>query len=268
MDTSAENKSASGHPVVSREEWLGKRIELLQKEKELTRFRDDLSRQLRELPWVQIEKEYVFSGSDGDRTLTDLFGGNSQLIVQHFMFGPGWKEGCVGCSFLSDYADSANLHLKHHDVSLVAVSRAPWEEIAPFKQRMGWEFPWFSSSGSDFNYDFHASFTPQERAAGKAFCNYSHGDPGIDEIGGHSVFFKDADGQVFHTYSTFCRGDEILLGAYNYLDRTPLGRNENGERGDLGDWVRHHDRYGVIGQMDDSGRFHEESGCCPEREKP
>lgn len=249
------------NPIVAYETWLAARLELLAEEKELTRRRDELARKRRALPWVRIEKDYEFTGPDGKLSLSDLFAGRSQLIVQHFMFGPGWDQGCVGCSFLADHADGANQHLQHHDVSLVAVSRAPFAEIAPFRERMGWRFPWVSSHGSDFNFDFHVSFDPEQRATGKAYYNYRHGDPGIDEIGGHSVFLKGDDGSVFHTYSTFARGDELLIGTYNFLDLTPKGRNETGPNFDLTDWVRHHDRYEAGGHVDETGRYHEASSC-------
>ncbi|MBC7979226.1 MAG: DUF899 domain-containing protein [Armatimonadetes bacterium] len=243
MDQSAAN----GHPVRSRDEWLIARKALLAKEKEFTRAKDKLTRMRGELPWVRIEKNYLFDGPDGKQSLAELFDGRSQLIVQHFMLGPGWQEGCVGCSFLADHADAARRHLVQHDVDLVVASRAPWQEIEPFKKRMGWLFPWVSAYESDFNSDFNVSFTDEQRAAGKAYSNYAFGDPGINEIGGHSVFFKDADGRIFHTYSTFNRGDETLIGTYSYLDLMPLGRNERGKNHDLTDWVRHHDRYNKDG---------------------
>lgn len=250
--------------VVTQEEWLAARKALLVEEKKLTHARDVLAQKRRELPWVEITKPYDFEGPNGRVSLADLFAGRSQLIIQHFMFGPGWQEGCVGCSFLADHADSANQHLQHHDVSLVAVSRATWPEIERFRTRMQWQFPWVSSFGSDFNYDFHVSFTAEQIEQGLAYTNYRFEDPGIDEIGGHSVFYKDEAGRIYHTYSAFCRGDELLLGAYNYLDITPKGRNENGPQHNLSDWVRHHDRYGAGGHVDATGRYHEEEpeGCC------
>lgn len=250
--------------IVTQEEWLAARTALLEEEKKLTRARDVLAQRRRELPWVEIKKDYSFEGPEGRMSLADLFAGRSQLIIQHFMFGPGWEEGCVGCSFLADHADSANQHLQHHDVSLVAISRATWPEIERFKTRMQWQFPWVSSYGSDFNYDFHVSFTTEQRAQGLAYTNYRFEDPGIDEIGGHSVFYRDEAGVIYHTYSTFSRGDEGLLGAYHYLDITPKGRNENGPGYNLTDWVRHHDRYGAGGRADTTGRYHEEATeeCC------
>jgi len=207
-----------------------------------TRERDALRAARMALPWVHIEKEYVFEGPEGRLGFGDLFQGRSQLIVQHFMFGPGWAEGCVGCSFTADHVDGALQHLRHHDVAFVAVSRAPRAEIAPFKARIGWRFPWMSSFGSGFNADFGVPFTREQLAQGKGVYNYRETDPGMEDLSGTSAFFHDADGTIFHTYSTYARGDEQMIGAYHYLDIAPLGRNETG-RGDLMDWVRHHDRY-------------------------
>lgn len=243
------------HKVVSSAEWLAARKELLAREKELTRMRDELNRQRRELPWVRVKKEYVFEGPDGKETMADLFNGRSQLIVQHFMFGPGWKEGCVGCSFKSDHIDGTLAHLEHHDVSFVSMSRAPLEEIEAFKKRMGWKFKWVSSFGSDFNYDFHVSFRPEEIASGKVFYNYAMMDASIEDLSGDSVFYRDANGDVFHTYSTHGRGDEQFVATYMYLDITPKGRNENGPRHNLTDWVRHHDRYEAGGSVNEHGRY-------------
>jgi predicted dithiol-disulfide oxidoreductase (DUF899 family) len=232
--------SNSHHSVVSREQWLLARRELLVQEKALTRQRDVVSRQRRELPWVKVEKKYIFQTPNGSRTLGDLFAGRSQLVIYHFMLGPGWKEGCDGCSFLADHVDGALPHLEHHDVSLVVVSRAPIAEIESFKARMGWRFPWVSSFGSDFNLDYHVTFTKERMASGPVFYNYRRRESQTEgEAPGLSVFFKDVDGQIFHTYSTYARGGDLLLGAYNYLDLTPKGRNESSPM----DWVRHHDRY-------------------------
>jgi predicted dithiol-disulfide oxidoreductase (DUF899 family) len=242
------------HPVVSREEWLTARKALLTKEKELTRMRDRLNDERRALPWVRIEKEYVFAGPDGQETLADLFAGRSQLIVKHFMFGPGWKEGCVGCSFESDHAEAALVHLEHHDVTYVTVSRAPFAEIDAFRRRMGWRFKWLSSYGNDFNYDFHVSFSDAEMARGDVYYNYAMQPIGIDELSGRSVFYKDADGNIFHTYSSYARGGELFLGTYHYLDITPNGRNET-KNGNLTDWVRHHDRYDAGGAVAATGRY-------------
>jgi predicted dithiol-disulfide oxidoreductase (DUF899 family) len=244
------------HPkVVSRAEWVSARKELLIKEKQLTRQRDEIDRQRRELAWVRVEKDYVFDGPDGQRTLADLFEGRSQLIVSHFMFGPGWKEGCVGCSFRSDHVAGALVHLEQHDVSLVTISRAPLAEIEAFRKRMGWPFRWLSSYGSDFNYDYRVSFTEEEVATGKVYYNYETRDFVSQELSGISVFYKDESGDIFHTYSTYGRGDEMLVTTYMYLDLTPKGRNESGPRYNLTDWVRHHDRYDVAGVVDAGGRF-------------
>ncbi|MGH8504104.1 MAG: DUF899 domain-containing protein [Gammaproteobacteria bacterium] len=231
----------STHPkVVSRDQWLAARKAHLAREKELTRLRDQVSAERRELPWVKVEKHYVFDGPDGKQTLADLFDGRSQLIVYHFMFGPGWKEGCDGCSFLADHIDGANLHLAHHDVSLVVVSRAPWREFEAFKKRMGWRFKWVSSYGSDFNSDYHVSFTKDDIANGNLSYNYEAYEPtSEEEAPGISVFYKDENGDVFHTYSAYARGGDILIGAHNYLDLTPKGRNETS----IMDWVRLHDKY-------------------------
>jgi predicted dithiol-disulfide oxidoreductase (DUF899 family) len=232
------------HPrIVSRAEWLDARKQLLRKEKELTRLRDRLSAERRELPWVRVEKQYVFDTPSGKRTLAELFDGRSQLLVNHFMLGPGWQQGCVGCSFGADHIDGALVHLEHHDVTVVAVSRAPLPEIEAYKKRMGWRFKWVSSYGSDFNYDYHVSFTQEDLAKGKVYYNYEMTEAAIEELPGLSVFIKDESGDVFHTYSTYARGAEELLGTYMVLDRTPKGRNENGPHHNLMDWVRRHDEY-------------------------
>jgi predicted dithiol-disulfide oxidoreductase (DUF899 family) len=229
-------------PVVSREEWITARKALLHKEKEFTRLRDQLSAARRALPWVKVEKSYEFDGPNGKETLADLFAGKSQLIVKHFMFGPDWTEGCVGCSFELDHTLGALLHIEHHDVAYAVVSRAPLAKTEPFRRRMGWHVKWVSSYSSDFNFDFHVSFTPEQIANGTAFYNYQAGASVIDEMSGRSVFYKDAAGQIFHTYSSFARGGELFLGSYAFLDITPKGRNET-KNGNLTDWVRHHDRY-------------------------
>jgi predicted dithiol-disulfide oxidoreductase (DUF899 family) len=228
------------HKVVSQQEWLKARRALLEKEKALTHHMEEVSAARRALPWVQVDKDYRFDSSKGQQTLSDLFDGRSQLIVYHFMFGPGWPEGCPGCSFVSDHFDGANQHLRHHDVSLVAVSRAPLSELQPFKQRMGWKFHWVSSAGSDFNYDYGVSFTEESIARGQMEYNYRprRSTSGTEEPGA-SVFYKDGDGNIFHTWSGYARGLDILLGAHNFLDLTPKGRNER----ETMDWVRHHDKY-------------------------
>jgi predicted dithiol-disulfide oxidoreductase (DUF899 family) len=230
------------HKVVSLEEWTAARKELLAKEKRFTSERDELSRQRRELPWVKVEKSYVFEGPAGKETLADLFNGRSQLIIYHFMFGPGWKEGCPSCSFLSDHIDGALVHLEHRDVTVSVVSRAPLDQIETFKKRMGWRFKWVSSYGNDFNYDFHVSFTEEQMAKGKVDYNYEMAEFGVEELPGASVFYKDATGNIFHTYSSYARGLDMLVGTYNYLDLVPKGRDEDGLAFTMS-WVRHHDRY-------------------------
>ena len=231
------------HKIVSRDQWLAARKQLLVKEKEFTRLRDRLAAERRALPWVKIEKPYVFDGPDGKETLADLFGGHSQLIIKHFMLGPGWSEGCVGCSFGQDHIDGILVHLEQRDVSYVAVSRAPLPEIQAFKKRMGWQVKWVSCFGGDFNFDFHVSFRPEEIAKGEAYYNYETRKIGIDELSGNSVFYKDVKGDVFHTYSSYGRGGEDILGTYRLLDLVPKGRDETGPNQNLTDWVRHHDRY-------------------------
>lgn len=231
------------HQTVSREEWTAARKELLAREKELTRLQDEVNRERREMPWVKVEKEYVFDTPAGKRTLSELFEGRSQLIVYHFMFAPEWKAGCLGCSFFADHVDGPNQHLAHHDVSFVAVSRAPLAAIEAYKQRMGWRFAWVSSAGSDFNYDFHVSFRKEELAKGEVYYNYEPLKTTMEDLHGTSVFFKDESGAVFHTYSSYGRGDERGLGAYMFLDLTPKGRNETGPNYNLTDWVKRHDEY-------------------------
>ncbi len=230
------------HPIVSRGQWLAARQELLRKEKEFTRARDRLSAQRRALPWVKVEKTYLFDGPAGKETLADLFEGRSQLMVYHFMFGPDWEQGCPSCSLLADHFDGANLHLAHRDVTLVVVSRAPLAQIDAFKQRMGWRFKWLSSYHNDFNHDYHVSFTPDEMAQEEVYYNYSEGKFPSEEAPGASVFYRDATGEVFHTYSTYARGLDILVGAYNWLDLAPKGRDEDELPWTMA-WVRHHDRY-------------------------
>jgi predicted dithiol-disulfide oxidoreductase (DUF899 family) len=230
------------HKIVSQEEWLAARKAHLAKEKEFTRLRDRLSAERRALPWTRVEKRYAFEGPDGIQTLPELFDGRSQLIVYHFMLGPGWAQGCPSCSFLADHIDGAMVHLAHRDVTLVAVSRAPLAEIEAFKQRMGWRFKWLSSSGSDFNADYHVSFGKDELVKGEVYYNYGMTAFPSEEAPGASVFYKDPDGAVFHTYSTYARGLDMLVGAYNWLDLAPKGRDEAELPWTMA-WVRHHDRY-------------------------
>ena len=231
------------HNIVSREEWLTERVKLLAEEKEFTRQRDRLSAKRRALPWVKVDKTYVFDAPEGKKTLADLFDGRSQLLVKHFMLGPGWGEGCIGCSFGADHIEGTLIHLEHHDVTTVSVSRAPLAEIEAYKKRMGWTFRWVSSYGSDFNYDYHVSFTPEQLAFGKIYYNYREIDGGMDELSGRSVFYKNENGELFHTYSTYGRGTEELLTTYMVLDLTPKGRDETGPHHNLMDWVKRHDEY-------------------------
>ena len=227
------------HPVVSQSEWIEAGSRLLAKEKEFTKLRDELSRQRRELPWVKVEKDYVFDGPEGKVHLTDFFDGRSQLIVYHFMYGPGWDEGCPGCSFVSDNFDSARRHFEHNDVSLAAVSRAPLADFMPFKKRMGWTFRWVSSNGTDFNYDFSASFKKEDLEKGPVLYNFTLQKLNGDEQPGLTVFYKAEDGAIYRTYSSYERGLDLLCAPYNFLDLVPKGRNENGPM----EWVRFHDRY-------------------------
>lgn len=229
--------------IVSAAEWLAARKQLLAKEKELTHRRDELAAERRALPWVRVDKPYLFRGPSGDQTLADLFAGRSQLVIYHFMLGPGWKEGCPSCSLASDHFDGSLAHLAARDVSFSAVSRAPYAEIAPFKQRMGWRFRWVSSHGSDFNRDYQVSFTNEEVAQGGLVYNFGTEGFRSEEGPGLSVFCKDRDGVVFHTYSTYARGAEPFIGAYHFLDLVPKGRDEQGLLWPMA-WVRHHDRYG------------------------
>jgi predicted dithiol-disulfide oxidoreductase (DUF899 family) len=236
----------NSHRIVSRAEWLEERRKHLEHEKQLTRMQEALAAERRELPWVKVEKIYGFDGPNGRETLADLFGGKRQLIVNHFMFGPGWGEGCPGCSFGADHVDAALPHLLQRDVNYVAVSRAPLAEIEPFRKRMGWRFKWVSSHGSDFNYDFHVSFSDAQLASGKVFYNFAEQvvpPYGRGELQGTSVFLKEDAGDVFHTYSSYARGGEGVLATYACLDLTPLGRDENGPTRSLADWVKHHDKY-------------------------
>ena len=251
--------------VVSRAEWLNARKDLLTKEKNFTRERDALSAERRKLPWVKVDKQYVFDSRGGKETLADLFGGRSQLIVYHFMFGPGWAEGCPSCSLLADHFDGSVVHLANRDVGFVAVSRAPLPQIEAFKQRMGWRFQWISSYGNDFNRDYHVSFTPDERAGGKVYYNYAMTEFPSEEAPGASVFYKDETGSIFHTYSSYGRGLDHLIGAYNYLDLVPKGRGEEGLAFTMS-WVRHHDKY-VDGQpvaeaKSDVAAASADGACC------
>ncbi len=228
------------HAVVSHTQWLEARKELLRKEKEFTRLRDALSQQRRDLPWEAVDKQYVFEGPGGKQTLAELFDGRSQLIIYHFMFGPGWEAGCPHCSFWADNFNNIIIHLNHRDVTMIAVSHAPYAKLAAYQRRMGWNFKWCSSFRSDFNFDYAVSFTAEELAAKQALYNYEIQDPRNSEHAGISVFYKDPAGAVFHTYSTYARGLDMLNVAYHYLDLVPKGRDEGG----IGPkWVRRRDEY-------------------------
>jgi predicted dithiol-disulfide oxidoreductase (DUF899 family) len=229
--------------IVSRDEWLAARKQHLSKEKELTRLRDDLSAERRELPWVRVDKPYAFEGSKGKETLADLFDGRSQLVIYHFMFGPEWEQGCPSCSWAADNIDGNVVHLNARDVTVAMVSRAPLALIEAFKRRMGWRFKWVSSYGTDFNYDYHVSFAKEEMAKGNVHYNFGPNGFPSDEAPGVSVFYKNGEGEIFHTYSSYARGAESLLGGYYFLDIVPKGRDE--EKPWTMSWVRHHDRYGA-----------------------
>jgi predicted dithiol-disulfide oxidoreductase (DUF899 family) len=231
----------TNHSVVSRQQWLAARKALLGREKELTHLGDQIARERRALPWVRMDKDYVFASSEGPRRLADLFDGHRQLVMQHFMLQPGWEQGCKSCSYMADHTDPTLVHLAQRDTAFVAVSLAPLSEIERFRQRMGWKFPWVSSHGTDFNRDFHVTFTAEEKENGTADYNFGSKPPG-QEMPGVSVFWKDDSGEVFHTYSTYGRGVEVMMHTYNLLDLTPKGRDEDGLDFTMA-WVRHHDRY-------------------------
>jgi predicted dithiol-disulfide oxidoreductase (DUF899 family) len=229
------------HKIVSRDEWVAARKQLLAKEKEFTRQRDALSQERRNLPWERVDKAYVFEGPNGKESLAELFAGRSQLIVYHFMFDPEWETGCKSCSFWADNFNGIVAHLRQRDTTLVAISRAPLAKLQAFAKRLGWSFKWLSSSSSDFNYDYHVSFTPEDRAGGKVVYNYAPSKMDMSELPGISVFYKDANGQVFHTYSCYARGLDMLNTAYHYLDLVPKGRDESGPHAMA--WVRLRDQY-------------------------
>jgi predicted dithiol-disulfide oxidoreductase (DUF899 family) len=251
------------HKVVSHDEWLAARKTHLAEEKAFSRARDALARKRRDLPWEKVNKNYVFDTTAGKQSLADLFGGKSQLIIYHFMLGPGWEAGCPSCSYLADHFDGAAVHLAQRDVSFVVVSRAPLSEIEAFKRRMGWRFKWVSSFGSDFNPDYQVSFTAQEKAGGKVFYNYEFVESfPSEERPGASVFYKNAAGEIFHTYSTYGRGLDMLIGTYHFLDLAPKGRDEDALAWSMA-WVRHHDRYD--GAVVDTKASYEEpksASCC------
>jgi predicted dithiol-disulfide oxidoreductase (DUF899 family) len=252
MNTATAEMNTVNHPVVSSELWAAERKALLVREKELTRLSDQIARERRALPWQRVEKNYLFDAPVGSCTLADLFEGRRQLLVQHFMFGPGWEQGCPSCSFMADHSDGMKVHLAHRDTTMVAISRAPLAEIEGFRRRMGWQFKWVSSNGSDFNYDFRVSFTPQDQANVDAVYNFATQPFQGEEAPGISVFYKDDAGDVFRTYSTYGRGVEVMMGTYRLLDLTPKGRDEDGLAYGMA-WVRHHDRYAPAPEA---------SSCC------
>jgi predicted dithiol-disulfide oxidoreductase (DUF899 family) len=227
--------------VVSQKAWLTARKKLLLEEKKFSKLRDKLNLQRRKLPWVKIEKDYVFDGPTGRVKFADLFRGKSQLIIYHFMFGPEWGNGCPHCSFWADHFDSVNFHIGRRDTSFAVVSRAPWKEIEPFKNRMGWKFNWLSSFETDFNFDFNVSFTPEQRKNGTAIYNYRPLAMDIDEREGVSAFYRDKNGDIYHTYSSYERGIDLMNTTYNFIDLTAKGRDENPDHPQ--DWVRYHDEY-------------------------
>jgi predicted dithiol-disulfide oxidoreductase (DUF899 family) len=263
MESIAEAKQMVQLNVVPHAVWIAARTELLNKEKEFTRMRDEISRLRRELPWEKVKKNYVFDGPTGKETLADLFGDKSQLMIYHFMLGPGWTEGCPSCSLLADHFDGSVAHLRARDTRLVVVSRAPLAEIGAFKMRMGWRFKWVSSFDSDFNRDYNVSFTKEEKAKGEMYYNYTLQQFPSEEGPGASAFYKDEAGNIFHTYSTYGRGLDILIGAYNWLDMAPKGRDEDGLAYSMA-WVRHHDRY-VNGQLVDPARIYTQPNSADEK---
>lgn len=251
------------HAVVPRDQWIRERQALLEEEKKLMKMRDKLNEKRRALPWVRVEKEYVFTGPEGEVTLSELFGARSQLFIKHFMLGPGQTTPCVGCSLEVDHIEGILPHIENHDVAYVVVARAPIDEIEAVRKRMGWRFRWVSAYGSDFNYDFHVSFKPEDMAAGQAFYNFRYAKPDREDLSGDSVFFKDDDGQIFHTYSCFGRGGEEFLGIYSYFDVAPRGRNETGPTHTLGDWARLHNSYIRDAKVEATGRHHTPlRDCC------
>jgi predicted dithiol-disulfide oxidoreductase (DUF899 family) len=261
MNATLQRTQVEKPKIVSRAEWLEARKRLDQREREVAKLCDELNAERRMLPWVKVEKEYVFSGPGGKVTLSQLFNGRSQLFIKHFMMGPGQKNQCVGCSLEVDHLAGLLPHLENHDVSYVAVARAPFDEIEALRKRMDWHFPWVSSFHSDFNYDFNVSFKPEEMAAGTATYNYKQGNPGMEDLSGDSVFYKNGKGEIFHTYSVFGRGAEMFLGIYAFFDVMPKGRNEQGPYHSLTDWARPHNLYGQGGTVEANGRYHA-SGCA------
>ncbi len=252
------------HKVVSHDDWIAARKAHLADEKAFSKARDALSRKRRDLPWEKVEKNYVFEGPDGKQTLADLFGDKSQLIIYHFMLGPGWEAGCPSCSYLADHFEGPMIHLPQRDVAFVVVSRAPIGQIGKYRTRMGWKFKWVSSFGTDFNHDYQVSASDQEKAAGgEVLYNYEMTTFPSEERPGASVFYKDQAGQIFHTYSTYGRGLDMFLGAYHFLDITPKGRNEDGLRFSMA-WVRRHDEYegAEVDPRADYAEPNKTGSCC------
>ena len=258
MNIAMAETSTNNHPVVSKDRWLAQRKALLAREKELTHLRDQIARERRALPWTRVEKSYVFDTPEGPRALADLFEGRRQLLVQHFMLGPDWEQGCPSCSYMSDHLDGMKVHLENRDLTLLVISRAPLDQIEHFRRRMGWQFKWVSSHGSDFNYDFGVSFTPEQVAKGALNYNYGPWPLTGQEWPGVSVFYRDDAGDVFHTYSTYGRGVEVMMGTYRMLDLTPQGRGERDVPRKM-EWVRHHDRYEPAPPAKAAGAA---SSCC------
>ncbi|HEY8025898.1 MAG TPA: thioredoxin family protein [Burkholderiaceae bacterium] len=234
--------NAGNHRIATGEAWLSERKALLAREKELMRLHDQIAAERRALPWVRVDKTYVFDTPDGKRTLAELFAGRHQLLVQHFMLAPGKEEGCRGCSFMADHIDGMNVHLAQRDITFTAISRAPLAEIERFRHRMGWQFAWASAQGNEFNFDFGASFTPDDIVAGNAHYNYSAQPFSMEDAPAISAFYKNDAGEIFHTYSTFGRGVEVMMGTYSMIDLMPKGRDEEALPHSMA-WVRHHDRY-------------------------
>jgi predicted dithiol-disulfide oxidoreductase (DUF899 family) len=239
--------------IATPDQWLAQRKALLARERSLTHLRDEIAAERRKLPWVRVQKDYVFDAPEGKKRLADLFGGRGQLVVQHFMLGPGWKEGCKHCSYMADHTDPMTPHLAQRDIAFVAISRAPLADIERFKRRMGWKFDWVSSNASDFNFDYCVSFRPEQQARDEVTYNFAKQPWMKDELPGISVFVKDASGAVFHTYSTYSRGAEAMMGTYSLIDLTPKGRDEEPGRGMA--WVKHHDRYETTAPA-------EKAACC------
>jgi predicted dithiol-disulfide oxidoreductase (DUF899 family) len=250
------------HRVVSREQWIAERQQLLAEEKVFTRQRDALGEKRRALPWVKVQKDYEFDSPTGRVKFADLFRDKSQLFVQHVMQGPNQPLQCVGCALGVDHLEGILPHLENHDVAVVAIARATMPELTALRDRMGWQIPFYSAYGSDFNYDYGVSFTAEEMAAGRAFCNFGYANPGIEDISGNSVFYKDESGNIFHTYSNYSRGGEDFLGIYRILEVTPKGRNEHGPYFSLTDWARPHNMYGKGGEVAPTGRYTPPVSCC------